>query len=55
MIVTVYGQIGDGPIMRRRVHITYFLVFWGRFSQYILDARKDTPFVVGDRKVWIDG
>jgi hypothetical protein len=53
-MVTVYGQKGDGPIMVRRVFLGVFLLAWGRFAPSILNARKDTPVVYGDRKVWTD-
>ena len=53
-MITVYGQIGDGPIMIRQVSIALFFASWGIWAAYILNAREDSPFVVGDRKVWVE-
>lgn len=52
--VTICGQVGDGPVMRRTVSVGYAIGVWRGFFPAIYNSSASSPFVVGDKKVWVE-
>lgn len=52
-IFNVYGQVDDGPVLHREADLFELVRTWGPYAQAVLNAREESPLVVGNKKVWL--
>lgn len=53
LTVTVVGQRGNGPAMKRTVTLDEFVEAWGPYAAWLWDNARAQTVVVGDRRVRI--
>ena len=53
IVVTVVGQRGDGPAMKRTVPLHEFMEAWGPYAPWLMIHARNETVVVGDCRVRI--